>query len=95
MGGVLEREECEITDSLIDETIKSLADELKLCLDLKKQLQIASRQDNHIPGVVSGEDEGMIFGGTKHQVNLPGVDTKIKAEEGADGKTNHATKFSK
>jgi len=35
----LSRGECAITDSLIDETIQSLADELKMCLDLKKQLK--------------------------------------------------------
>ena len=34
---VMERGESLITDSLIDETINSLANELKLCLDLKKQ----------------------------------------------------------
>lgn len=36
------RGECRITDSLVDETIKSLAEELKYCLDLKKQLSEAA-----------------------------------------------------
>lgn len=36
------RGECLITDSLVDETIKSLAQELKLCLDLKKQVKSAA-----------------------------------------------------
>jgi len=47
----LSRGECAITDSLIDETIQSLADELKMCLDLKKQLKKSgpiSRQGSQI-----------------------------------------------
>ena len=47
----LSRGECAITDSLIDETIQSLADELKMCLDLKKQLKKSgpiSRQESQI-----------------------------------------------
>jgi hypothetical protein len=43
--GVMGRGESLITDSLIDETINSLANELKLCLDLKKQRR--ARQESH------------------------------------------------
>ena len=39
MCEVMGRGECLITDSLIDETIQSLAEELKLCVELKKQLR--------------------------------------------------------
>ena len=35
----MSRGECLITDSLIDETIQTLAEELKLCLDLKRQIR--------------------------------------------------------
>lgn len=38
--GVMGRGESLVTDSLIDETINSLANELKLCLDLKKQRRV-------------------------------------------------------
>jgi len=43
---VMGRGESLITDSLIDETINSLANELKLCLDLKKQRR--ARRESHI-----------------------------------------------
>ena len=39
MCEVMGRGECLITDSLIDETIQCLAEELKLCVELKKQLR--------------------------------------------------------
>ena len=39
MCDVMGRGECLITDSLIDETIQCLAEELKLCVELKKQLR--------------------------------------------------------
>ena len=34
---ILGRGECQTTDSLVDETINSLANDLKLCLDTKKE----------------------------------------------------------
>lgn len=37
--GVLKRGKCVITDSLVDETIRGLCDELRSCLDMKKQLR--------------------------------------------------------
>ena len=36
---MMSRGECFITDSMIDETIRTLASELKLCLDLKRQIR--------------------------------------------------------
>ena len=42
MCEVMGRGECLITDSLIDETIQCLAEELKLCVELKKQLRMGA-----------------------------------------------------
>lgn len=42
------RGEYPVTDLLVDETIKSLAEELKYCLDLKKQLSEAAAADSRI-----------------------------------------------
>ena len=42
MCEVMGRGECLITDSLIDETIQFLAEELKLCVELKKQLRMGA-----------------------------------------------------
>lgn len=42
MCEVMGRGECLITDSLIDETIQCLAEELKLCVELKKRLRMGA-----------------------------------------------------
>ncbi len=47
----MERGECVITDSLIDETIESLADELRFYLDIKKQRR--AHQRSHISAPIS------------------------------------------
>jgi len=51
---VMGRGESLITDSLIDETINSLANELKLCLDLKKQRR--ARRESHISETMRQQD---------------------------------------
>ena len=74
MTGVMGRGECLLTDSLIDETIKSLADELKMCLGIKHQLQSMSGQGSRISETSSGEAQGMnyCYGDTNQQVNWTG-----------------------
>jgi hypothetical protein len=51
---VMGRGESLITDSLIDETINSLANELKLCLDLKKLRR--ARRESHISETMRQQD---------------------------------------
>lgn len=55
----MERGECIITDSLIDETIESLADELRFYLDIKKQ-RIAHR-GSQFSDPISNEGDTMNF----------------------------------
>ena len=50
------RGEYPITDSLVDETIKTLADELRHCLDLKMQLREAS--NSRLVSPSSSDDKG-------------------------------------
>ena len=54
---IIKRGECVITDSLIDETIYCLAEELKLCLDMKKQLRNGAipGQSNQTSALISSE----------------------------------------
>ncbi|KAL7554448.1 hypothetical protein ACHAWF_019028 [Thalassiosira exigua] len=73
---VMGRGECLITDSLIDETIKSLADELKLCLDLKKQLRAMPRRGSRYPERRPMEDRGANLGVSKQ------ISWNSKAEDG-------------
>jgi len=93
MVDLMGRGECLITDSLIDETIKSLADELKLCLDLKKQLRV-SRQGSRISEASSGDGHGMNYGDTK-QVNWKMENGGGDEGEDVHGKVNPIAKFSK
>ncbi|KAL3797412.1 hypothetical protein HJC23_010538 [Cyclotella cryptica] len=53
---IIGRGEYPITDSLVDETIKTLADELRYCLDLKKQLREAANPRLISPS--SSDDRG-------------------------------------
>lgn len=59
-AGMMGRGECLVTDSLVDETIRSLADELKVCLNLKKQLREMPSKGSRVSGASSrfDEDEG-------------------------------------
>ena len=103
-AGVMGRGECLITDSLVDETIEALADELRFCLDLKKQLRGVSRQGNRMSEAGLGECQD---GGTK-QADWMGADVKMEGcglsgsrteyarNQYVDEKTNPiANKFSK
>lgn len=107
MTDVMGRGECLLTDSLIDETIKSLADELKMCLGIKHQLQSMSGQGSRISETSSGEAQGMNYryGDTNQQVNWTGgradgrgyngsaVSASASASGGGGGAV--ASKFSK
>ena len=89
-GVVLGRGECPVTDSLVDETIRALADELQLCLDLKKKLR-TSRRGRPLSEGGAGKDRGIDAAGTG--VKMEGGGEKA---EGVDEKVNHfASKFAK
>ena len=53
----LKRGECIITDSLIDETIESLADELRFYLDIMKQR--VARRGSQVSGPISNEGDAL------------------------------------
>ena len=59
MADMTGRGNCLITDSLIDETIRCLADELKLCLDLKKQLRQSRLQESEMKMSATQDNRNM------------------------------------
>ena len=102
------RGECLITDSLIDETINSLAEELRLCLDLKKQLrgmargeELMYRQESKQFNPNASDEQGIYGRDMKYSdrktTNGSSVNNyEEEEEEESDEKGNMiATKFSK
>ena len=98
MCEVMGRGECLITDSLIDETIQCLAEELKLCVELKKQLRMgASFQQQGSVGIsksasVAAPEE---TDAKMEPVKMETVDRSGEEEEGGGGGGVKATKKAK
>ena len=95
---VMGRGVCLITDSLVDETIKALADELKLCLDLKKQLRISRKisESNSGEGEGARVGQGMISMGQFMAEAASADPSHMEAgQDKANAKAPIATKFSK